>query len=87
MRVPQRPAFTVTLVGQRVDMVREDRRHDRPGEVERHMGMTRTCDNCGERCDADSMVATPECQWVCPPCFAEDPEAYGFDIELDGDLL
>lgn len=47
----------------------------------------RTCENCEQKCDADTMIAAPTCQWICPECFAEDPEAYGFDVELDGDDL
>jgi hypothetical protein len=43
------------------------------------------CENCGESCNRDDMIATPECEWICTSCFAEDPEFYGFDIELDGD--
>lgn len=43
------------------------------------------CENCGDRCNRDEMVATPDCEWICTHCFAEDPEAYGFDIDLDGD--
>jgi hypothetical protein len=45
----------------------------------------RKCENCGDVCNEADMIAAPTCQWICPACFAEDPEAYGFDIELDGD--
>lgn len=33
------------------------------------------------------MIAAPTCQWICTSCFAEDPEAYGFDFDLDGEEL
>lgn len=49
--------------------------------------MKRKCENCGERCNQDDMIAAPTCQWICVECFAEDPDAYGFDLELDGDDL
>lgn len=49
--------------------------------------MKRKCENCGDRCDEETMVATPNCQWICVVCFGEDPDAYGFELELDSDNL
>lgn len=49
--------------------------------------MKRNCENCGDKCKEEEMIATPSCQWICTSCFGEDPAAYGFDIELDGDDL
>lgn len=49
--------------------------------------MKRKCDNCGERCNEDEMVVAPSGDWLCCACFAEAPEAYGFDLDLDGDEL
>lgn len=43
------------------------------------------CHNCNQLCKEDEMIATPLCVWVCPSCFAEDPEFYGLDPELDDD--
>lgn len=47
--------------------------------------MKQTCENCGDQKEEMDMIATPQCKWICPPCFAEDPEAHGFDFDLDGD--
>lgn len=33
------------------------------------------------------MIAAPTGQWICTVCFGEDPDAYGFDLDLDGDEL
>ncbi len=41
------------------------------------------CENYGEKCDEGSMVFAPEAN-VCIYCFAEDPEFYGLNIEIDG---
>ena len=49
--------------------------------------MKRKCENCGDRCNEEDMIAAPTCEWICTSCFAEDPEAYGFDFDIDGEEL
>lgn len=41
------------------------------------------CENCGDKLPEHIMIASPIGKWICPSCFAEDPEAYGFDFDLD----
>lgn len=43
-----------------------------------------SCEKCGDQCNQEEMVATPGCEWICTYCFAEAPEAYGFDVDMDG---
>lgn len=45
--------------------------------------MKRKCENCGDLCDEDAMIAAPTREWICTSCFAEDPDAYGFDLDLE----
>jgi len=47
--------------------------------------MKRNCENCGDLFNEADMIAAPTCQWICSSCFAEDPEAYGFDFDAIGD--
>jgi len=43
------------------------------------------CENSGDSCNPHDMIATPDCEWICSSCFAEDPKFYGYGLELDGD--
>lgn len=47
--------------------------------------MKQECENCGDKHDERLMISTPDCKWICMSCFAEDPDSYGFDIDLDSE--